>query len=69
MRIGREDNFLSIESTPIGDGYYGCKVEAVATAYGRPAAVRLRPTTARQAGRLWKARAERLKAKIESRNP
>ena len=35
MRIGRDDNFLSIESCPLEGGYTACRVEAVATASGR----------------------------------
>jgi hypothetical protein len=31
MRIGRDDNFLSIEAAPLEGGYACCRVEAVAT--------------------------------------
>ncbi len=35
MRIGHDDNFLSIEPVSIGDGFFACKVETVASASGR----------------------------------
>jgi hypothetical protein len=35
MRIGRDDNFLSIELTPLDGGYSAFRVEAVATTSGR----------------------------------
>jgi hypothetical protein len=35
MRIGQDDNFLSIESVPLEGGYAACRVEAVASASGR----------------------------------
>lgn len=35
MRIGQDDNFLSIEWTPLEGGYAALKAEAVATASGR----------------------------------
>ena len=35
MRIGRDDNFLSIESCPLEGGYPACRVEALATVSGR----------------------------------
>ena len=35
MRIGRDDNFLFIESCPLEGGYTAFRVEALATASGR----------------------------------
>jgi len=35
MRIGQDDNFLCIESSPLEGGYAACRVEAVASASGR----------------------------------
>ncbi len=35
MRIGADDNFLSIESNPLAGGYAACHVEALATGSGR----------------------------------
>jgi hypothetical protein len=34
MRIGRDDNFLSIESAPLEGGFACCRVEAIATSSG-----------------------------------
>jgi hypothetical protein len=35
MRIGREDNFLLIENSPLEGGFSACHIEAVTTASGR----------------------------------
>src|SRR3954447_22858759 len=35
MRIGHDDNFLSIESTPLEGDYAACRVKVVASASGR----------------------------------
>jgi len=35
VRIGQDDNFLSIEARPPEGGYAACRVEAVASASGR----------------------------------
>jgi hypothetical protein len=35
MRIGRDENYLLMESSPVEGGYAVCRVEAVATASGQ----------------------------------